>query len=157
MEVKNRNKNEGEEGYLRKYTLLIWDTAGQERFKTITSSYYRGCQGIALVYSVTDRKSFENVRRWIGDVQVGIRFACARVPLLSLVVLCCISSLSRELWYTQEHLMDEKAKKEGKKELPVCMVLMGNKVGWVGSSFRCFISPSHTSRDSPASIQVRPC
>lgn len=23
--------------------LHIWDTAGQERFKTITSSYYRGC------------------------------------------------------------------------------------------------------------------
>ena len=101
MEVKNRNKNEGEEGYLRKYTLLIWDTAGQERFKTITSSYYRGCQGIALVYSVTDRKSFENVRRWIGDVQVGILFAFfARVPLLALVVLCCISSLARECWYT---------------------------------------------------------
>ena len=25
--------------------------------------------------------------------------------------------------------MSEKEKKEGKKELPVCMVLMGNKVG----------------------------
>ena len=71
MEVKNRNKKEGEDGYLRKYTLLIWDTAGQERFKTITSSYYRGCQGIALVYSVTDRKSFDSVRRWIADVQVS--------------------------------------------------------------------------------------
>ncbi|ETW31864.1 Ras-like GTP-binding protein YPT1 [Plasmodium falciparum FCH/4] len=26
--------------------LQIWDTAGQERFRTITSSYYRGAQGI---------------------------------------------------------------------------------------------------------------
>ncbi len=26
--------------------LSVWDTAGQERFRTLTSSYYRGAQGI---------------------------------------------------------------------------------------------------------------
>ncbi|KFG56091.1 Rab18/RabC-family small GTPase, partial [Toxoplasma gondii MAS] len=29
--------------------LAIWDTAGQERFRTLTSSYYRGAQGIIMV------------------------------------------------------------------------------------------------------------
>lgn len=28
--------------------MTIWDTAGQERFRTLTSSYYRGAQGIML-------------------------------------------------------------------------------------------------------------
>ncbi len=28
--------------------LTCWDTAGQERFRTLTSSYYRGAQGILL-------------------------------------------------------------------------------------------------------------
>jgi len=28
--------------------LTIWDTGGQERFRTLTSSYYRGAQGVVL-------------------------------------------------------------------------------------------------------------
>lgn len=33
----------------KRVKLFIWDTAGQERFRTLTSSYYRGAQGIILV------------------------------------------------------------------------------------------------------------
>ena len=32
-----------------------WDTAGQERFRTITSAYYRGSDGIIMVYDVTNK------------------------------------------------------------------------------------------------------
>ncbi|PNW76964.1 hypothetical protein CHLRE_11g482900v5 [Chlamydomonas reinhardtii] len=39
--------------------LTVWDTAGQERFRTLTSSYYRGAQGIIFVYDVTRRETFE--------------------------------------------------------------------------------------------------
>jgi Ras-related protein Rab-8A len=49
--------------------LQIWDTAGQERFRTITTSYFRGAQGILLVYDVTDRRSFESIRNWISQIQ----------------------------------------------------------------------------------------
>ena len=47
--------------------LQIWDTAGQERFRTITSSYYRGAQGIIIVYDVNDLESFQHVKQWITE------------------------------------------------------------------------------------------
>ncbi|KAM3573789.1 hypothetical protein VYU27_004210 [Nannochloropsis oceanica] len=53
----------------KRIKLQIWDTAGQERFRTITTSYFRGAQGILLVYDVTDRRSFESIRNWVGQIQ----------------------------------------------------------------------------------------
>ena len=48
--------------------MQIWDTAGQERFKNITQTYYKGAAGILLVYSMTDARSFENVEKWITQI-----------------------------------------------------------------------------------------
>uniref|UniRef100_A0A7S2D3W7 Ras-related protein Rab-1 n=1 Tax=Florenciella parvula TaxID=236787 RepID=A0A7S2D3W7_9STRA len=53
----------------KRIKLQIWDTAGQERFRTITTSYFRGAQGILLVYDVTDRGSFNSIRNWVGQIQ----------------------------------------------------------------------------------------
>jgi Ras-related protein Rab-1A len=48
--------------------LQVWDTAGQERFRTITASYYRGSNGIIIVYDITDRDSFEHVNYWMKEI-----------------------------------------------------------------------------------------
>ncbi|KAL2509128.1 Ras-related protein RABC2a [Forsythia ovata] len=55
----------------KKLKLTIWDTAGQERFRTLTSSYYRGAQGIILVYDVTRRDTFTNLSDiWTKEVEL---------------------------------------------------------------------------------------
>ncbi|KAL6090572.1 hypothetical protein STEG23_009421 [Scotinomys teguina] len=51
------------------------DTAGQEEFDAITKAYYRGAQACVLVFSTTDRESFEAISSWrekvvaeVGDI-----------------------------------------------------------------------------------------
>lgn len=61
--------------------LQIWDSAGQERFKTLTTTYYRGAHGIAVVYDVTDRNTFINCGSWLTEIE---RHACEGV--LKLIV-----------------------------------------------------------------------
>ena len=48
--------------------LQVWDTAGQERFRTITASYYRGAQGIIVMYDVTNQTSFDNIANWLDEI-----------------------------------------------------------------------------------------
>ena len=54
---------------VKRVKATIWDTAGQERFRTLTSSYYRGAQGIILVYDVSRKETFESLPMWLQEVE----------------------------------------------------------------------------------------
>ena len=49
------------------YRLQIWDTAGQETFRSITRSYYKSSVCCFVVYDITKKSSFENIKDWIDD------------------------------------------------------------------------------------------
>ena len=52
-----------------KYRMQIWDTAGQERFQTLTPAYYKNANGIVLLYSINDQKSFKNIGKWLSQIE----------------------------------------------------------------------------------------
>ena len=53
----------------QKVKLQIWDTAGEERFKNIQASYYKGANGILVVYDITNRESFEHLNNWLIEIE----------------------------------------------------------------------------------------
>ena len=50
-------------------TDIQWDTAGQERYKSITNAYYRGVDGVIVVFDLTDLKSFASVQGWMSEAK----------------------------------------------------------------------------------------
>ena len=49
--------------------LNIWDTAGQEKFNSIIKVYYRNIHLAIIMYDVTNKKSFESVRKWLNELK----------------------------------------------------------------------------------------
>lgn len=46
----------------------IWDTSGQERFHTITYSFYKNTDAVAVCFDITSQKSFKNVKVWLRSI-----------------------------------------------------------------------------------------
>ena len=49
--------------------LQIWDTTGQDRFRALTKNYYKGANGIILIYDISTTQTFENVKVWINQIK----------------------------------------------------------------------------------------
>jgi len=62
-------------------TTQLWDTAGQERFRAVVSSYYRGAHGVVIVFDLTNRESFANLKYWIQNVA-----KCAEENTVTIIV-----------------------------------------------------------------------
>ena len=46
----------------------LWDTAGQEKYRAITVAHYRKAVGCLVVYDVTNRKTFNDVKYWLDSL-----------------------------------------------------------------------------------------
>uniref|UniRef100_A0A1I8EJW9 Ras family protein n=1 Tax=Wuchereria bancrofti TaxID=6293 RepID=A0A1I8EJW9_WUCBA len=51
--------------------LQIWDTAGQERYASMLPMYLRNAVAAVIVYDVTDRDSFFEIKKWVNEVERG--------------------------------------------------------------------------------------
>lgn len=53
----------------RAVRLQLWDTAGQERFRSLIPNYIRDSAVAVVIFDVCNRKTFENLDRWVKNVQ----------------------------------------------------------------------------------------
>jgi small GTP-binding protein len=53
----------------KKIRLDLWDTAGQEKYRAIGRHFYRESFIVCLVYDITNKKSFENIKSiWYPEI-----------------------------------------------------------------------------------------
>ncbi|RNF27196.1 small GTP-binding protein Rab7 [Trypanosoma conorhini] len=65
----------------RTVRLQIWDTSGQDRFVTLTTAFYRNCNGVMLCFDITSRVSFEDLDAWYERLEAN----CPKMPPVILV------------------------------------------------------------------------
>ena len=49
--------------------LKLWDTAGTEKYRSVTRSYYKNTNGIVLIFDLTVRKSFNQLKKWVNEIK----------------------------------------------------------------------------------------
>lgn len=52
--------------------IKIWDTAGQERYKSLTYAFSRNANGIILVFDISKKETFENLKFWIASINSNL-------------------------------------------------------------------------------------
>ena len=62
-----------EGGYIK---AQIWDTAGEEKYKSITYHHYKKSVGGLIVYDITKKLTFENVKNWYNDLITKAEKGC---------------------------------------------------------------------------------
>ena len=53
----------------KKVKVQVWDTGGQQRYRPILASCYRGALGVIIVFDVTNKISFHNIKQWMAEVE----------------------------------------------------------------------------------------
>jgi small GTP-binding protein len=64
IDFKIKNVQIGEKGV----KLYIWDTAGTEKYRSIVSTYFKGCHGVLMVFDVSSERSFKNIKEQWYDL-----------------------------------------------------------------------------------------
>ena len=63
------NIKENEKEVKKNIRISLYDTAGQERFLSSTKSYFKRANGVILLYSIIDKRSFDNLSKWLNEVK----------------------------------------------------------------------------------------
>jgi len=51
-----------------KMKIIFEDTSGQERFRSLSLNFIRKADGVALMYDITKKSTFDTVSKWCNDI-----------------------------------------------------------------------------------------
>eukprot|EP01084_Bolivina_argentea_P168071 291549_1 len=69
--------------------LLMWDEpVSKERYRTISPSYYRGSDGIFIIFDVTDHDSFEFIGEYLREINI---YVSDKIPKILIGNKCDLS------------------------------------------------------------------
>ena len=91
--------------------LVLLDTAGQERFRSAAFKTIRSVHGIALVFDICDRKTFDNVNLWLNEIKDNLDNPC-------LILLGNKIDLPEDQWKVKQEEIDELCKQKKLEYFP---------------------------------------
>ena len=53
-----------------KVCIQIWDTSGEKKFKSLIRLYYTSSECIIIVYDITNKKSFDNIKILLEEINI---------------------------------------------------------------------------------------
>ncbi len=62
--------------------LCLWDTAGQEKFNHMTNQYYKECDGVLMIFDLTNKKSYDKVLYWVDELKNAVNIDNVSIVLL---------------------------------------------------------------------------
>ena len=87
--------------------LIIWDTPGQERFHSSSlKAINPRVGGCVLVFDVTNRKSFDNLERWLTEIK-------EKNENIIIFLFGNKIDIDKEKWAVKEEEIEEFAKRKG--------------------------------------------
>ena len=76
----------------------LWDTAGQEHFAPLIKTYYREIAGAILMYDVTNKISYDNLKFWVNELN---KYGPSEYPISKLLIGNKIDRLERTIPYKE--------------------------------------------------------
>ena len=61
----------------------VWDMSGHPEFFEVRNEFYKDCQGLCLVYDITQRRSFDALDMWLREAN---KFGADKASLYTAVV-----------------------------------------------------------------------
>jgi small GTP-binding protein len=59
----------------------LWDTSGQDRYRSVAKNFFRGSDGIFIVFSLAEDRSLQGLEYWIDQIKETLDSSVPKILL----------------------------------------------------------------------------